>query len=126
MKKYLITIFITLAIAGSSCKKDYLNLTNNPNVPSVAAPNLLLAGALKSTADIVNGSDYVMYAAWGGYLSQSTSFQPFTALEQYLFTTSSYQGPWTDNYLNISNYNGLLQANAGAELHGYCSNYDGL
>jgi hypothetical protein len=113
MKKYLITIFITLTIAGSSCKKDYLNLTNNPNVPSVAAPNLLLSGALKTTADIVNGGDYVMYAAWVGYLSQSTSFQPFTALEQYLFTTSSYQGPWTDNYLNISNYNGLLQANAG-------------
>jgi hypothetical protein len=67
MKKYLSIIFITLAVAGSSCKKDYLELTNNPNVPSVASPDLLLTGALKSTADIVNMGNYVQYAAWVGY-----------------------------------------------------------
>jgi len=113
MKKYLITIFITLAIAGSSCKKGYLDLTNNPNVPSVASPNLLLSGALKTTAGIVNSPDYVQYAAWTGYLSQSTGFQPFVDLEQYQFTNSNYQGIWIDNYLNLSNYNALIQSNAG-------------
>ena len=120
MKKYLLIIVITFTIAGSSCKKDYLNLTNNPNTPSVAAPNLLLSAALKTSADVVNntldappyqnGGDYTMYAAWGGYLSQSTSFQPFVNLEQYQFTTSTYQEPWTDNYLVLSNFNALLHA----------------
>ena len=107
MKKYLSLIYISLAVAVSSCKKDYLNLTNNPNVPSVASPNLLLTGALKTTASIVNGPDYTQYAAWVGYLSQSTSFQPFVSLEQYQFTTSDYQGVWIDNYLNLSNYNAV-------------------
>ncbi|MDB5007763.1 MAG: SusD/RagB family nutrient-binding outer rane lipoprotein [Mucilaginibacter sp.] len=123
MKKYISIIFITLAIAGGSCKKDYLNLQNNPNVPSVAAPNLLLSGALKGTADIVNGPNmgtitsngsssatgtgYIMYANWVGYLSQSTGYQPFVSLEEYQFTTSSYDD-WTSNYLNISNYNAIL------------------
>ncbi len=105
MKKFL-TILITLAVAGSSCKKDYLNLTNNPNVPSAATPNLLLSAALKTTADIVNGPGYVMYAAWVGYLSQSTNYQPFVTLEQYQFTTSTYD-VWTPNYLNLSNYKAL-------------------
>ena len=126
MKKYISIIFITLAIAGSSCKKDYLNsLQTNPNQPSVASPTLLLTGALKGTADIVNGPNmgtiqsngtayttgtgYVMYAAWVGYLSQSTGYQPFVALEQYQFTTSSYD-VWTPNYLNIANYNAVLTA----------------
>jgi hypothetical protein len=125
MKKYISIIFITLAVAGSSCKKDYLNLQTNPNVPSAASPGLLLSGALKGTADIVNGpnmgtiqsggvnntvgSGYVQYAAWSGYLSQSTGFQPFVALEEYQFTTSSYDD-WTPNYLNISNYNSILTA----------------
>jgi hypothetical protein len=101
-------MLITLVAAASSCKKDYLNLITNPNVPSVASPDLLLAGALKSTADIVNGGDYVQYAAWVGYLSQSTGFQPFTNIEQYQFTSNDFTGIWTDNYLNLANYNALL------------------
>jgi hypothetical protein len=108
MKKYISTIFILLTIAGSSCKKGYLDLTNNPNVPSVASPNLLLSGALKTTADIVNGPDYAMYTCWVGYMSWSTGFQANLQLEEYQFTTSNYQAVWTDNYLNVSNYNALL------------------
>ena len=108
MKKYISTILILLTIAGSSCKKGYLDLTNNPNVPSVSSPNLLLSGALKTTADIVNGPDYAMYACWVGHMSWSTGFQANVQLEEYQFTTSSYQAVWTDNYLNLSNYNALL------------------
>jgi len=108
MKKYISTIFILLTIAGSSCKKGYLNLTDNPNVPSVASPNLLLSGALKTTADIVNGPDYAMYTCWVGYMSWSTGFQANLQLEEYQFTTSNYQSVWQDNYLNVSNYNALL------------------
>src|ERR1700761_5425515 len=106
MKKYISIIFISLAIAGSSCKKDYLSLATNPNIPSTATPGLLLSAALKGTADIVNGPNmatstsasvgtgYVQYAAWSGFLSQSTGFQPFVSLEEYQFTTSTYDD-WT-------------------------------
>ena len=118
MKKYLSIIFITIAIAGSSCKKTYLDeLKNNPNVPSVASPSLLLSGGLKTTAGILNGSSYTMYASWIGYLSWSTGFQANTALEQYQFTTSSYD-VWTPLYGNIANYNSILTANAGANYTG--------
>ena len=98
MKKYISIIFITLTIAGSSCKKGYLDLTTNPNVPSAASPNLLLSGSLKATADIVNygptpsgGADYGQYAAWVGYITQSTSFQVFNNLTKYILTTSRLQ-----------------------------------
>ena len=120
MKKYISIIFITLTIAGSSCKKGYLDLTTNPNVPSAASPNLLLSGSLKATADIVNygptpsgGADYAQYAAWVGYLTQSTSFQVFNNLTKYILTTTDYNGSWEDNYLNIENYNAIETANAG-------------
>jgi hypothetical protein len=108
MKKYISTILISLAVAGSSCKKDYLNLTVNPNVPSITTPDLALSGALKTTADIVNGGDYIQYASWVGYMSQSTGFQPFTNVEQYNFTTTDFNGPWNDNYSNLSNYNAMF------------------
>jgi hypothetical protein len=125
MKKYLSIIFITLAIAGSGCKKNYLSeLTNNPNNPSVASPGLLLSGSLKTTAGILNGGIssalygyYTNYACWIGYLSWSTGFQANTALEQYLFTTSNYD-VWTPLYGNISNYNQLALAGAGPNYTG--------
>jgi len=110
MKKYISIMLVTLVAVGSSCKKDYLNLTANPNVPSKTTPDLALAGALKTTADIVNGGDYVQYAAWVGYLSQSTGFQPFTNVEQYQFTSNDFNGPWNDTFGNLSNYNALLQS----------------
>lgn len=114
MKKYISIVLITLAVAGSSCKKNYLELTANPNVPSVTTPDLALSGALKTTADIVNLGDYVQYNAWVGFVSQSTGFQPFTNVEQYNFTTTDFNGPWNDNYANLSNYNALLASTTDA------------
>lgn len=123
MKKYLSIIFTVLAIAGSSCKKTYLGeLTQNPNTPSVASPSLLLTGALKTTAGILNGATssaaagrgiYTQYAVWIGYLSRSTGFQVFANIDQYAFTTGDFN-VWTPLYGNLSNYNAIINAKAGA------------
>lgn len=126
MKKYISIISIALITGFSSCKKNYLDLSVNPNTPSVAAPGLLLSGALKTTAGIVNGGlnnnanvagtvnfgFYTQYANWVGYLSQSTSYQPFVNLEQYAFTSSDYD-VWTRLYSNLANYKAIIDANAG-------------
>jgi hypothetical protein len=106
MKKYLSIIFATIAIAGSSCKKDYLELSTNPNQPVTTTPQLALTGALKVTADITNGGGYTMYANWMGYLSWSTSYQANVALLSYQITSATYD-VWTSTYLNIANYNAM-------------------
>jgi hypothetical protein len=115
MKKFLTTIVILLTIAGSSCKKGFLDLTANPNTPSTASPALLLSGALKTSADIVNGPDYAMYACWVGYMSWSTGFQANVQLEEYQFTNSDYQAVWDNNYANLSNYAALEATNSGPD-----------
>lgn len=109
-------MFAALAITASSCKKNYLELSNNPNSPSVATPALLLSGALKTSAGIINGGIsssstgyYTQYANWIGYLSWSTGYQANVALEQYQFTTANYD-VWTPLYLNISNYSALFNS----------------
>ena len=109
MKKYFWIIFATLPLAGSSCKKDFLELSQNPNVPTVTTPGLALSGALKTTADIVNGPGYVMYACWDGYMSWSTGFQPNVALLSYQITSATYD-VWTAPYLNIANYNAMYNS----------------
>jgi len=129
MKKYISIILLTLAIAGSSCKKNFLSLETNPNTPSAASPNLLLSGALKMSAGIVNSATgnsagpptqygyYTMYANWIGYLSWSTGYQANTALEQYQIITSTYD-IWTPLYLNLSNYNALIATASGPNFTG--------
>jgi hypothetical protein len=131
MKKYISIIFTALAIAGSSCKKTYLGeLTENPNTPSVASPALLLTGSLKTTAGILNGglnnfntlptsnrTIYTQYAVWMGYLSRSTTYQVFPTIDQYAFTTNDFD-VWSPLYGNLSNYNAIIGANAGAKYTG--------
>jgi hypothetical protein len=112
MKKYIAIILLALTIAESGCRKDFLSLETNPNSPSTSSPDLALAGALKTTAAIVNGTGYTMYASWMGYLSWSTSYQPNTALENYSITTSTYD-LFTPIYINLSNYNALIASNPG-------------
>jgi len=110
MKKYITIMLITLAVAGSSCKKTYLDeLATNPNTPAITTPDLALAGALKSTAANFNGTGFTMYAAWMGYLSWSTGYQPNVQLLSYQFTSSTYD-VWTNWYLNISNYTAMANS----------------
>ena len=106
MKKYISIILATLAVAGTSCKKNYLDLATNPNTPTVTTPQLALSGALKTTAGITNGGGYTMYANWMGYLSWSTGYQANVALESYQITSATYD-LMTPLYGNLSNYSAL-------------------
>lgn len=106
MKKYISVLLIAFVIASTSCKKNYLELTNNPNSPISATPDLLLSGALKTTASIINGGGFTQYANWIGYLSWSTGYQANVALEQYQFTSANFD-VFTSLYGNITNYSAL-------------------
>lgn len=112
MKKYISIILLTLTIAGSGCKKDFLSLETNPNTPSAASPDLLLAGALKTAAALPNSTAYTMYTGWMGYLAYSTGYQANAALVQYQITSGTYD-VWTNYYLNISNFSALIATNSG-------------
>lgn len=117
MKKYISIIIALVAVAGTSCKKDYLNLQTNPNAPIATTPQLGLTGALKITADITNGGGYTMYANWVGYLSWSTGFQANVALESYQITTQSYD-QFTPLYLNLANYNAVYNSTKEPNFQG--------
>lgn len=112
MKKYISIFVVLIIVATSGCKKTYLSeLAASPNTPSATTPNLALAGALKTTAAIINGTGYNVFDAWMGYLSWSTSYQANTTWESYNITSSSFD-LWSNVYLNISNYN-AMQASTG-------------
>lgn len=106
MKKYILIVaaFFTAGISG--CKKDYLSLEVNPNVPSVTTPSLSLAAALNATAgSVVN--DYPAYGVWSGFWTTSGNYVPNQTVNQFNLTTGSLNGDWGDFYGQLTNYNTL-------------------
>jgi hypothetical protein len=109
MKKLFI-LFIVLGVLGSSCKKDFLSVNEfNPNSASAVPANLVLPAALNTTSRIMTSPGnfefvYLWYGCWcisGGYS------QP-TALTQYNLLNGSYQGNWNNIYLNLQNYDYII------------------
>lgn len=119
MRKLFSILAISLTIGSSGCKKDFLDLENNPNTPSVASPQFVLSGAQKVTADILNtsvtstASGMSTYGVWMGYWTSSGNYVPNASLMSYNFTNSDYQS-WSLLYNNLSNYN-YLETTAAAD-----------
>jgi len=107
MKKYISVIAVLFAVGIAGCKKDYLSQEKNPNQPSVNTPDLALAATLVSDAGTLQGS-YPEYGVWGGYWTTSGNYVPNQALNEYQLTTTSNTGVWDALYLNLSNWNTLL------------------
>ena len=116
MRKYIsiiAAIFIVAGIVG--CGKDFLSLEQNPNEPAVTTPQLMLSGAEKISADIVN-TDYSQYGVWGGYWTSSGNYVPDPTLQQYQFTNANFTACWTDLYANATNYNNLVNISSDPTL----------
>ena len=97
------------------CKKNTFNINdNNPNnpTPDAVSPNLLLAGALKKTADIVRGGQTINSTTFGdpdyielymGYWAVSGDYIPVTTTLTYQTTTDYGADNWNSGYLVIQN-----------------------
>lgn len=113
MKRYILIIaaFFTAGISG--CKKDYLSLETNPNIPSVTTPQLTLAAALNRSASIV-ATDYNQYGVWAGYWTTSGNYVPNTSVNQFQITNQNFVATWNDWYTVLTNLNNL-QKTASAD-----------
>jgi len=102
-------------LATIGCKKNTFNINdNNPNnpTPDAVSPNLLLAGALKKTADIVRGGQTINSTTFGdpdyielymGYWAVSGDYIPVTTTLTYQTTTDYGADNWNSGYLVIQN-----------------------
>lgn len=126
------TLWLPLCVVllgAIGCKKNTFNINdNNPNNPTPAAvsPNLLLAGAIKKTADIVRGGQTINSTTFGdpdyiqlymGYWSVSGDYIPVTTTLTYQTTTDYGADNWNSGYLAIENLR-QLEALAAQDPNG--------
>ena len=86
MKKYISLITVALIVGMAGCKKNYLDLANNPNQPSVTTPDLLLPAAETGAASVYQTS-YDEYGVWSGYWTTSGNYVPNPSINEYQITT---------------------------------------
>ncbi len=125
-------LLLCLVLLGAiGCKKGTFDINdNNPNNPTPAAvsPNLILAGALKKTADIVRGGQTINSLTYGdpdyielymGYWAVSGDYIPVTTTLTYQTTTDYGADNWNSGYLVIENLRQLEALSAKDPNGGY-------
>ncbi len=113
MKKYIsIIAAVVLTVSVTSCKKDFLSLEANPNLPSATTPQLILAGALTTVPNITE-NNYIIYDVWSAYWSWNAGVVPPASIFQYQFTNTDFSpNIWNNLYANATNFNTLITTSA--------------
>ncbi|MDB5251378.1 MAG: SusD/RagB family nutrient-binding outer rane lipoprotein [Flaviaesturariibacter sp.] len=109
MKKYLF-ILLLAGTALSSCKKDFLDLNENPNFPSSVPAASLLAPAEVRTASIVTDPNLAIVQVWMGYWAFSPNYAVNQDTRDYRITNTTGQGFFTNLYTNAFDYQTMINA----------------
>jgi hypothetical protein len=107
MKKY-ISILAVAIIALAGCKKGYLNLNENPNLPSSVPSASLVAAAEVKTAYIMVDPNLATINAWMDQWAYSPNYAVNQDTRDYKFTTTFAQGLFTDLYTNAFDYQKII------------------
>ena len=108
----LAIIFATLV----SCE-DYLDVNKDPNNPVLSdiTPDLMLAGAQKTTGDVfgarMNRVGNALSGAWGGNVLVFAD--PFGDEFRYNVSSTFYDDIWDDLYRRTSNYTNIINYTEG-------------
>ncbi|MEP6582716.1 MAG: SusD/RagB family nutrient-binding outer membrane lipoprotein [Ginsengibacter sp.] len=117
MKKFIYCFSAVLLITATGCKKDFLNINQNPNSPteSSISPDLILPRALAATASRM-ATSYGDEAGWMGYWARSGTYGPNTEPESYNITTTFEATEWSGWYDILNDYNIMeVKATAGEQ-----------
>lgn len=108
MKRISATLFIGLVVMGTSCKK-YFDINSNPNSAGTGTitPQLLLPGALNTTAGSLN-SHNTMGAQIGGYMANAGGYGGFGVSFTYSYGSGDFSGLWSTGYDNLNDYQTVL------------------
>lgn len=111
MKKKLIyfsLLSVGMLVLGGGCKKNFLDINNNPNKPADADPVLIFTNALTLTGSIV-AIDYVYINATQNYYAGTPRAAFAGPGNTVNFTSSDFASSWNDNYHNLVDYTYIEQ-----------------
>lgn len=110
MKKAIYYFLALFLVISSGCKKDFLDINQNPNSPTEESitPDLILPRALAATASRM-ATSYDTEAGWMGYWARSGTYGPSTEPESYNITNTFEASEWSGWYDILTDYNIMEQ-----------------
>lgn len=114
MSKQIFFILLLTVFVGSSCKKSWLDVNDNPNIPPVTVSNYTFANALNTTAfDFWGNNSTGTYpnelgAYYSGQWTQSNSYILNPTIFTYQFTNTDFNF-WDFMYNNLEDYEYVIQ-----------------
>lgn len=118
MKAYIKLLSATgLAVVASSCN-SFLDINQNPNSLTTAAPNAILAQALTVSAQLYTGgspstqNSFNTYGSWvAGYWGKTGGVSGYGEEQTYNYSTSFYATLFNQTYDNLEDYQ-VIQSQA--------------
>jgi hypothetical protein len=89
---------LTLTLAATSCEKNFLDINENPNVPTTSTPELVLPSALANTGALVNNNLNILGNLLSGNWAQAPDYLFYQPQETYQFTPTTYDAVWISFY----------------------------
>ena len=107
-KNILSIVAVSMVMLLGGCKKEFLDINNDPNQATAASitPDLATAAQLNASASR-NASTYDMYNRWMGYWSASGSYSRATVEMSYNISTGTLGGLFEGIYYSVSQYRSI-------------------
>ena len=110
MKRIIFSIIFFAAVFGFySCKKQLLDINQNPNSASYSTPQLTMPVSLERAARYANTS-YVSLGFWIGYYATSSGFAKPVETYTYDITSSFMAAVWDNLYDNLEDIDYVEQS----------------
>lgn len=114
MKK-LTYILVLTSILFTGCE-DWLNVNDDPNVPTDVSVEFVLPSGITSVAYVMGGRYQVLGALWSQHWTQSLGASQYTGLDSYDINSSTYDGQFGELFTGaLENFDFIRQQTAQDE-----------
>lgn len=99
MKRIFAAIMMVVLVAGTGCKRGFLDINENPNAatPASITPDLILPRAQHAVGARM-ATSYRVAGSWMGYWARSGTYGPNSEEESYHITTTFESDEWSGWY----------------------------
>src|SRR5262245_33013409 len=96
INRLLIATVLLLVLSG--CKKDFLDVNDNPNYPADVDVKYILPGAQSALAYTLNNQLNVVSGLWVQYWTQGPNANQYNDFDRYFYSNSEADRPWGQLY----------------------------
>lgn len=97
MKKLMVLALATL-ITATSCKKDFLNINDNPNNPTSVDIKYVFPNAIEYTGYVMGNYYQIWGCLWSQYYTQGASASQYKDWDRYIMSNTEMDRPWSQLY----------------------------